>query len=369
MVNNLNSTVDHLAEIVEVLPTEEKALFRRIYRVTTTTGELSLPSSMAPWVRQQFGSVAAVTRQRITRITNRVTGAESLFNGLRASRPVQAKDRQSLDVQLEEARRQDLFQNPYDNTPADVFGRVVGKHCVTASNIAKYDGLHGVVIFNEFNPLHFTREQIIDYIDAGQEWARRAHAVNPAARYFLFIWNCLWRAGASVHHGHAQVMLASDRHYARIEGLRQAALSYKEKYGSSYFADLFRVHRSVGCAVEKAGVRILAHLTPFKDNEIILLADELNLPLKESIYEALACFRDRLGVSSFNLSLVTPPLAETAESWEGFPAMVRLVDRGNPDSRASDVGGMEIYGASVVASDPLELARQLGQCLAPDLSG
>jgi hypothetical protein len=212
LVNNLNSTVDHLAEIIEVLPTEEKALFRRIYRVTTATGELIIPSSMTPWVRQQFGSVAAVTSQRITRVTNRVTGEESLFNSLRASRPVQAKDRQSVAAQLEEARRRDLFQDPNDNTPADIFGRVASKHCVTASNIAKYDELHGVVIFNEFNPLHFTREQIIDYIDTGQEWARRAHAVNPAARYFLFIWNCLWRAGASIHHGHAQVMLTSDWH-------------------------------------------------------------------------------------------------------------------------------------------------------------
>ncbi len=369
MVNDLNSTVDHLAEIVEALPTEEKALFRRIYRVTTATGELRMPSSMTPWVRQQFGSVAAVTSQRITRVTNRVTGEESLFNILRASRPVQAKDRQSVAAQLEEARRRDLFQNPNDNTPADIFGRVAGKHCVTASNIAKYDELHGVVIFNEFNPLHFTREQIIDYIDTGQEWARRAHAANPAARYFLFIWNCLWRAGASIHHGHAQVMLTSDRHYARVEGLRQAAQSYKQTYGSSYFADLFRVHHSAGCAMEKAGVRILAHLTPFKDNEIMLLADELNLPLKESIYEALACFRDKLGACSFNLGLVTPPLSETAESWESFPAMVRLVDRGDPDSRASDVGGMEIYGASVISSDPFKLARQLGQYLAPDLSG
>ena len=158
-------------------------------------------------------------------------------------------------------------------------------------------------------------------------------------------------------------MLTSDRHYARIEGLRQAALSYKQTYGSSYFADLFRVHRSAGCAVEKAGVRILAHLTPFKDNEVVLMAEELNLPFKERVYDVLACFRDRMNVTSFNLGLVTPPLAETEESWEGFPVMVRIVDRGDLNSRASDVGGMELYASSVVSSDPFESARQLRQCL------
>ena len=77
----------------------------------------------------------------------------------------------------------------------------------------------------------------------------------------------------------------------------------------------------------------------------------------------LACFRDRLGVTSFNLSLVTPPLAETEESWEGFPVIVRLVDRGAPGQRASDVGGMEIYAASVVSSDPIQLARELEEYL------
>ena len=77
----------------------------------------------------------------------------------------------------------------------------------------------------------------------------------------------------------------------------------------------------------------------------------------------LACLRDRMGVTSFNLGMVTPPLGETEESWEGFPVIVWVIDRGDPNSRASDVGSMEIYASSVVSSDPFELARQLRQCL------
>ena len=107
----------------------------------------------------------------------------------------------------------------------------------------------------------------------------------------------------------------------------------------------------------------MASLTPFKNNEVILMADELNLPLKETIGEVLACFRDRLGSTSFNLGLVTPPLAETEEDWQGFPVMVRVIDRGDPNNRASDVGSMEIYAASVVSSDPLQLARELREYL------
>ena len=358
-----NLDIANLEEIVGSLPAREKALFQRIYAISTTTGELHPPQSMQPWIRQQFGSIEAVTKQKIVRVTNTVTYEGALFNRLRNSRPIEAKDKNSLDAQLLEASQKDSFCYPEENTPEDFFGRVAGKHCVTASNIAKYDGLHGMVIFNEFNPLYFSREQVIDYIDVAWEWAKRAQAKQPQAKYFFFVWNCLWRSGASIYHGHAQVMLTGGRHYAKIEGLRQAALSYKQNYSSNYFTDLFQVHHSVGCAVEKGGVKILASLTPFRDNEVMLMADELNLSLKERIYEVLACLRDRLGVTSFNLGLVTPPLSETEESWEDFPVIVRVIDRGDPSSRASDIGGVEIYASSVVSSDPFKLAQQLKQCL------
>ena len=108
-------------------------------------------------------------------------------------------------------------------------------------------------------------------------------------------------------------------------------------------------------------MKILASLTPYKDDEVVLIADELNLSLKERTYEALACLRDQMGVASFNLSLVTPPLGQTDESWEGFPAMVRVVNRGNLKERASDIGGMSIYASTVVRSNPFELARKLAE--------
>lgn len=352
----------NLEEIAAALPAEDKVLFQRIYAVSTAIGEQRFPQSMEPWVKQQFGSVADVARQKVVRVTNLITSEGTIFNRLRASRPIQV-DGQSLDAQLEATSKNDPFRNPEENTPEDLFGRVVGKHCITASNVAKFDGLHGMVIFKEFNPLKFSREQVVDYFDVGWEWARRAHQMKPDARYFFLIWNCLWRAGASIIHGHAQLMLTSGRHYAKIDNLRRVALSYQQDYGANYFADLFRVHRALGCALEKNGVRILAHLAPVKDNEVVLISEELNLSLKERVYEVLACLRDKVGVLSFNLSLVTPPLAETKESWEGFPVLVRVVDRGNPNDRASDIAGMSIYASSVVLSDPFALASKLEQCL------
>jgi hypothetical protein len=93
------------------------------------------------------------------------------------------------------------------------------------------------------------------------------------------------------------------------------------------------------------------------------MAPELSDGLKDTVYDVLACLRDRVGVTSFNLVIYTPPLAPTEESWEGFPVMVRIVDRGDPLSRTADFGAMELYAASVVSSDPLSLARTLEDAL------
>jgi hypothetical protein len=354
-----NSPILYLDEIVEALPAAEKALFQRLYALTPAVGELCLPRAMQAWAEQQFGSLDAVTRQKIVRVTNLHTGEETLFSKLRASRPL---DIGAAGGHLDYSGTTDFFSTPYESTPEDSFGRVAGKHCVTASNVAKFDGVHGLVVFNNPDPLDFSREQIIDYIDVARRWAEKAQQIQPQARYFAFIWNCLWRAGASIGHGHAHVMLTCGRHYSRIDCLRQAAVNYRQDYGSHYFNDLFQCHKAVGCALSRSEVKILAYLTPFKDKEVIIMADELALPIKEAVYEVLACLRDRLRVASFNLSLVTPPLAATEESWQDFPVMVRIVDRGNPHHRACDVGGMEVYAASVVASDPIELTHELNEC-------
>jgi hypothetical protein len=350
-----------LEGIVDSLPAGVRALFRRIYTVANARGELRLPENMYPWVEQQFGSVASVTGQQIVSVTNKITHEGSLFNRLRAARPNEASNRSPADARQLTPGKKDMFARPELATPEDTFGRVTGKHSITASNIAKCDGLHGLVIFNEFQPLSFSREQVVDYIDVAQEWAVRAQAKYPRNRYFFFCWNCLWRSGASIIHGHAQMMLTSGRHYAKIEGLRSAALRYRRNYGSNYFSDLFLAHESVGCAREQDGVKTLAYLTPFKDNEVMLMADELNLAFKERLYEVLASFRDRMGVTSFNLGLVTRPLAKTRESWDGFPVIAWLVDRGDLASQSSDVGSMEMFASSVISSDPLELAGKLWQ--------
>lgn len=348
-----------LEDAVNALPHEEHARFGRIFEVSSTTGGLVPPDAMVPWIEKQFGSVDATRQQKIVKVTNVVTLEGVLFNWLRSSRPIWRQE-VDLDAELERTNH-DALADPFNGTPEDLFGRVRGRFCVTASNIAKFDGFHGLVVFNERHPLRFTREMIHDYIDTGGRWGDLAHASDPEAKYYMFLWNCLWRAGASLLHGHAQVIMGRGMHYAAVEYLRRCAAVYQAHHRVNYFQDLFLAHESVGCAFEKDGTRVIANLAPKKENEIILLAPFVNDSLKDRVYESLECYRDRLGVTSFNLVIYTPPWAGTPENWEGFPVVVRIVDRGDPSTRTVDIGAMELYAQSVVSSDPFQLARTLNE--------
>src|SRR5256885_3087277 len=65
----------------------------------------------------------------------------------------------------------------------------------TASNVAKYDGFHGVLVFKEHDPLApLDAAAVRDHLTTARRWAERALEVDPAARYYFLLWNCLWRS-------------------------------------------------------------------------------------------------------------------------------------------------------------------------------
>ncbi len=345
------------------LSASDRRVFDRLYDVQVAEGNLRLPEEMEPWTLRQFGSLDFVVRQQIVRVTNRVTLEDVLFNGLRARRPIQLReDAPPLDELLPPT--DDPLGQPLLSTPEDPFGRVIGEFCVTGANVAKLDANSGIVVFDTFNPLRFDRERVVDYFSAGWQWAQRANDLDPAAVYYLFIWNCLWRAGASLLHGHAQTLLGRGMHYGKVEALRRHALAYRAEHGANYFDDVFVVHAMLGLGFQSDGVRVMAHLTPLKEKEVLLMADPFDDRLQEKVYDVLECFRDQLGVRSFNLVLHQGPVGPAPEDWSGFPNIVRIVDRGDPNSRTSDIGALELYAGSAVSSDPFAVASALRMALA-----
>jgi len=119
------------------------------------------------------------------------------------------------------------------------------------------------------------------------------------------------------------------------------------------------VHRSLGLAVDHGTATILASLTPFKEKETHVIAPCLNDDLKSALYRVLNTFVERLKVQSYNVALYQPPLTHTAEDWDGFPFVVRVLERGDLHSPTSDIGAMEFFGQSVVVTDPFRVADAL----------
>jgi hypothetical protein len=350
---------------VAALSASDRQRFERVFHLGITHGEAVPPEEMHGWLADYFGSVDAVRRQRIVTITNRVTWDGALFNELRARRPLEAPARIR---DLEQTIRQKLgdpFCHPLEGTPADTFGRIRGMACLTASNVAKYDGWHGVIVFDEHHPLHFTAEEVSDYISTAQRWAREAHAADAEALYPFFLWNCLWRSGASILHGHAHMILARGMHYAKVEKLRRVNLAYRSQHGVGYFSDLTAIHESLGLAIEHGGATILPSLTPFKEKETQVIAKTIDDDLTSAIFHVLDAFVSQLGVQSFNLAIYQPPLVDALDDWQDFPVIARLIDRGSLDSNTSDIGAMEIFGQSVVSTDPFRIADALRPVVRP----
>ena len=350
-------SITHLDALIAALDDADRARFERIFHLDVTTGQVVPPPGMEAWIVGHFGAVEAVRRQRIVKVTNRYTLEGALFNELRASRPQEAPPGGG-DLEAAIRRTQGgPFCRPEEGTPADVFGRVRGRSSLTASNIAKYDGWHGVIIFEEHHPLRFSAGQVADYLHTAQRWAQAAHRREPAACYPFFIWNCLWRSGASILHGHAQMTLTRGMAYGRVEGWRRAAHRYRRETGGDYFDDLLAVHRALGLAVEHGAATILASLTPCKEKETWIVSRRWNDDLPAALYRVLRTWIERWGVQSFNLALYQPPLAATPEDWSGFPWVFRLLDRGDLGNRHSDVGTMEFFAQSVIAADPFRVAE------------
>ncbi len=348
--------ITNLKDEVLKLSREEQDIFQSLFDVKVSQGEMKVPEDMQGWVEDQFGSVEKVENQEIVQVTNKHTGEAALFNELRAERPLQ-RGETATQEEVEEARG-GPFCKAENMTPEDTFGRIEGEHCVTASNVAKYDQCHGLIVFDEHNPLGFGEEEVVDYIRTGRRWFEEA-GKHSQADYPMLLWHCLWRSAASIVHGHMQLLLTAENHYPTVKSLNQARQEYMEECGREYFQDLFRAHEAVGLGVQEGEVEVMASLTPRKEKEIMIVAPELNENFARALYKAVSTLRDDLGVESFTAGVGLPPLKQE-EGWKGFPVVARVIDRGSLSDKTYDIGAMELFaGANVVASDPFEVFESL----------
>ena len=363
-------SIFNLPLLVDKLPECKKVLWNRIYQYSALCGRLKLAPGGRSLAKEKFGSEAEVEEQQIMRVTNLITGEGSLFNHLRGMRPQSHRQEQDLNSLVEEHRQGCPFCSPEEHTPRDPFGRIQGKYCLTASNLAKYDEYHGLVIPREHHPLLFNRAMVEDYFEAAACWFQEVQIFDAKGRndnsalYPFLMWNCLWPAGSSVVHGHLQMTVTRGSHYPKVQQLRQSSLQYTQDYGGDYFGDLFALLQALGLGWEVGETRLLVALTPIKEKEIfiILPPGPVTPPRLGLLGRAVCGVLDLLketGTNSFNAAVYLPPLGGETGNWGDFPLIARLVDRGSVFNRTADFGAMELFAASVISSDPFAVAGLL----------
>ncbi len=347
----LRSILD-LPDVYQSLPAHAKERFDSLYSFSLDTGVLKVPSSMRDWAVKQFGSVHAVEHQPILKVTNKWTFEGALFNKLRADRPIHAGAPVDKEELLAMAAKEP-FADVFGRTPEDSFGRVQGPFEVTASNVAKYDAVHGLVVFQRADPLAFTEEETVSHFRTAMSWIGKANLADVTAKYPVIGWNCLWKAGASLVHGHMQVLVGKHEPYATMQLYKLRSEEYAREYGLSYWDAVYAVHKDLGLGAARGDVKVFAHLTPRKEKEVVLFAAASDDSLFRITHKVLKVLTTALGVESFNVVVTLPPLDG---SWKGVPVIVRIVDRGALASKTTDIGIAELYlGQNVVAADPVKV--------------
>lgn len=349
----MQMTISEFPQHIDNLTSEQKEIFDRIFRVRVAYADMHIPESMNEWITKQFGSVEKVHNHTIVRVDNLVTNKGSLYNALRTMRPQTAGEKVSDETLMEEAMKPP-FNDVEGLTPSDVFGRIEGKYARTAANVAKYDGWHAVIVFDEPHPLKWSEEQLIDYVDVANRWFDAVFAQDAQAKYPIFLWNCLWRSSASIVHGHSQVLLAREYPYMYYPALVRDIESYTS---GDYLEDYFAIHQNVGLAWEQGNVKVVVPLDQEKEREVQIWADAFDGSVAKVLYGILATYRDTLGVQSFNVVGYLPPMDRS--DWQ-LPVMLRVVDRGNLANKGTEIGVMERFVRQhVIENDPFAVAEVL----------
>lgn len=383
-------------------------LFDNIFVAEAKPAALRVPVAFEEKVRKMFAAYPGGTtnlkfieNQTIVTTYNKYTEEYSLFNEVRRYRPGYL-ERISADQEQQINAMGRANEGPatcdfcsMERTAEDVFGRITSRHCYTAANIAKYESWHSLLVSKVHDTLAITTAELVDHIQTAHKWFDAVHQLDPEAVFPHLMWDAGARASASQPHKHMQISLTHDRYFTRAESTRRAALAYEEQFeGRNYWRDVLAVHETLGLAVRHGEAMLISHLCPIKERELIIVAETSRTnAFAELLSVALQAMKDDVGTRAFSLAITFHPLAVPpappaggvgrdgsrssgsqrsffsrggeydaeleARLIKNYPTIARIVDRGSPLDKRSDVGAMEFFGANNVGADPFEIMTHL----------
>lgn len=369
---------------------ENWKLILGIYSISVSKGKMFVPETFYPKIQKWFGTiddhsvedaVIRVENQIVVRIVNRWTFDQTLFNPIRSKRPMnntmEVKTTTEVADELQLIPEKCDFCSPISYTAIDSWGRIERNTAMTASNCAKYDALHSLIIFKDHQPLKYSKEKLTDIFSICEEWFQCANDSNGNAIFPMFSWNCKGRAGASQNHGHAHLLLAENFHYGRYEYLQNVANNYNfAKPNRNYFLDLITTSKAMGLAKSIGESTILVNLTPSFGYDLIVISWNFDKEFRDAMDCAFNLLVKKFESVTFNIGILFPPLEKgkirKRLPWTHLkdrlllddapmPYIAYLVDRGDPSNGkyTSDVCGMKLFGSNIVARDPFEIGKIL----------
>lgn len=328
-----------LLNAIQKLSGPNKKILEDIYDIEFDEVKLKIPKEMKPWATKTFGNVKNVEHQNLIKIYNKYLFEGSSFNSLRSSRPTTNQEETKI-------KSFKPFENTDSLTSKQEFKAITGKHSKTVANVAAYEKHHSLVVFNKRNPLNQSLNEIKSHLKTSQKWFEKVEEINETHENKLLIWNCLWRAGSSVPHGHFQ-LLATKKPMPYVRKLKKATKNYQEK-GSNYFKDQISLYKELGLYQKNQKAHILFTLTPTKEKEIIIYTNEKNVSKMYKEFNQAYQFFKKQNIESFNASIFISNTKNT-------PSIIKFVDRGSLNNKSSDIGSMEIHAKLyVISSNPFK---------------
>lgn len=351
-----------LSRLADLAPAERRRLLDGAFDVEALPAA-PLRMSDALWAGASAVLQAprhAVEHQTLVVTRDLLLGTEALFNPRRARR-VAAPAAPPARVAAPGCRwcHPALKGDGQPDLAEDGFGtlRSADGRARASANWARSAPVSGVVFGDAgmHDLLSLDGEAFASLFDAAGRYVAAAQAALPQTDFFEVFVNGGPRSAASVEHAHVQVVGRPHRHFAYPE--RVAAVP-------GYWQRAQRVHSAVGLAVDFDQGCAWAELVPAKDCGITALSVDL-VEGARMMHAILRSMIER-GTNAYSLCAILAPRWTAGRApparFRDWPAVVwRLLDRGDARAAHGDIGCLELWGSSVVATDPYIAAAGLRQ--------
>ncbi|ELU11614.1 hypothetical protein CAPTEDRAFT_227485 [Capitella teleta] len=391
-MSDLPRRIDQWRNSKEQICKDLSKAFDAIFILQSETSPLQLNENMqekmSEWLQGDKTSMADALNQTIILTTNRVTGQSNIFNALRAKRPAkhltpnltngvvaQMEKRQaSMPVATDDIQACDFCQNRYKtNTAEDQVGSMSNRHSYLVTNVFKLASWHSMVVLKDHDPFHWSVDAFGDALELSLAWFNSVHERDADFRFPVLYWDLLPKAGASIVHPHLHPIISRFGYHGNLGKWVENAVRYDgprvdsfcngcEKLGA-YFGSLVKIHEALGLLLKHGAESPawgLPSITPIRDNEVLVMAEELNSSFIKLLFSVIQAYRAR-GLYAFSMAVVFPDMDPDNDVTP--PIFARIVSRGNYQELRSDVTSLELFAASNVNIDPYAIQARIKRCL------